>query len=95
MNEWQARRSSVESEGFLASAAAAGVKPQHWDAISPDIENVLCGADRALLDMVFPEIDGVRRLALIATTQGYPSLRLAFCLDERGDVLYLALGIRE
>jgi hypothetical protein len=67
-----------------------------WDNAAPEIEHVLCGLDRDLLDEVYPPNRFGLRLMLTERTRGLPPLRITFQVDDNDHekIVYVAVASR-
>lgn len=98
MREWSPRRGSAFSPGFSEGLAAA-IGQDHlwlWDNAAPELERVLCGLDRDLLDAAYPPDRFGLRLMLTARTRGLPPLRIVFRIDDNDHekIVYVAVSAR-
>lgn len=92
MQGWTPLRGCVHDPAFLADAEAAGISPQDLDElIRVNIEDVLCGASEAKLNVTFPVViaPDIRFLRTNNHVQ-VPSLRIAWRIaDDDGDKIQL------
>jgi hypothetical protein len=84
-------RASAITEGFDASMKALGIDARTGDSVWQEIDEVLLGADLALLEANFPPDPAGRRLALTNAAPGLPALRVAFRIDleDAERIIYL------
>jgi hypothetical protein len=96
VEHWTPRRGSAFAPGFGEKLTQAVGVDAYWvwdHMISDGIERTLCGAERELLDDVYPpRFDGLR-LALTEPSRGLPGLRIAFYVDDSDDekIVYVSV----
>ena len=95
MQDWARNRDCIYSEDFTTDLARLGIDQGHYDSeVAPKVDQALYGASDERLDAEYPAtLSGVRMLITVPT-QEIGSLRIAFTVEDDGNILYLRLDAR-
>jgi len=96
VEQWRARRANAYSADFEDRRKTLNIDLRLLDEIFVEVDAVLCGATRAVLDHVYPPLVDGYRVLLIPALRGLPALRVAFRIDEEDNerVVYENIDIR-
>ena len=88
VRDWATNRTCVYEATFWDDLARIGISAKEFDELSPSIDESIRGASLEKLDEVYPPLFGELRLILTEEFRALPRLRIAFEVDQKGDVLF-------